>query len=86
MRTAFFALTVPVVELVVGPWALTGLEAGDDVPAWLQPVGAAVVVAALVVLADAYVRFAREGGGTPAAMFEGVRVADAAAGNISHEA
>jgi protein-S-isoprenylcysteine O-methyltransferase Ste14 len=65
VRTALFVLTVPVVELVAGPWALTGLRAGDDLPAWLQPVGAALLVAALAVLAGAYVRFAREGGGTP---------------------
>jgi protein-S-isoprenylcysteine O-methyltransferase Ste14 len=65
MRMALFVLTVPVVELVVGPWALTGLEVGDGMPAALQPIGAVVFVFAIVVLADAYVRFAREGQGTP---------------------
>ena len=65
MRTALFVLTVPVVELVVGPWALTGFEVADGLPASLRPVGAVLVVLALIVLADAYVRFAREGQGTP---------------------
>ena len=65
MRLALFVLTVPVVELVVGPWALTGFDVGDGLPAALQPVGAGVLVLALAVLFDAYVRFAREGQGTP---------------------
>ena len=65
MSTALFVLTVPAVELVVGPWVLTGLEVGDGLPAFLQPVGAVLLVAALIVLADAYLRFAREGQGTP---------------------
>jgi len=65
VRTALFVLTVPVVELVVGPWALTGFEVADGLPASLRPVGAVLVVLALIVLADAYVRFAREGQGTP---------------------
>ena len=65
MRLALFVLTVPVVELVIGPWALTGFDVGDGLPAALQPVGAVLLVLALAVLADAYVRFAREGQGTP---------------------
>lgn len=64
MGTALF-LTVPVVELVVGPWVLTGFDVGDGLPAALQPVGAVLLVAALLALADAHVRFAREGRGTP---------------------
>jgi protein-S-isoprenylcysteine O-methyltransferase Ste14 len=65
VATALFVLTVPVVELVVGPWALTGFDAGDGLPSALQPVGAVLLVLALIVLADAYLRFAREGQGTP---------------------
>jgi protein-S-isoprenylcysteine O-methyltransferase Ste14 len=65
VRLALFVLTVPVVELVVGPWALTGFHVGDGLPAALQPVGAVLLVLALAVLADAYARFAREGQGTP---------------------
>jgi protein-S-isoprenylcysteine O-methyltransferase Ste14 len=53
------------VELVIGPWALTGFEVGDGLPAALQAVGAVLLVLSLVVLADAYLRFAREGRGTP---------------------
>jgi protein-S-isoprenylcysteine O-methyltransferase Ste14 len=63
--TALFVLTVPVMELVVGPWALTRFDVGDDLPAALQPVGAILLVVALLALADAYLRFAREGQGTP---------------------
>jgi protein-S-isoprenylcysteine O-methyltransferase Ste14 len=63
--TALFVLTVPVVELVVGPWALTGFDVGDDLPAALQPAGAVLLVVALLALADAYLRLAREGQGTP---------------------
>jgi protein-S-isoprenylcysteine O-methyltransferase Ste14 len=63
--TALFVLTVPVVELVVGPWALTGFDVGDGLPRALQPVGGVLLVLALLVLADAYLRFAREGQGTP---------------------
>ena len=65
MGAALFALIVTGVELVVGPWALTGFEVGDDLPAALQPVGAVLLVAALLVLADAYRRLARDGDGTP---------------------
>jgi protein-S-isoprenylcysteine O-methyltransferase Ste14 len=65
LGSALFLLVGPFVELVVGPWALTGFHAGDDLPAWLQPVGAVMLAAALLVLADAYVRFARDGLGTP---------------------
>ena len=65
MGTFLFVVTVPAVELVVGPWALTGFDVADGLPAALQPVGAVALVLALIVLADAYVRFAREGQGTP---------------------
>lgn len=62
---AAFALIVTGVELVLGPWALTGFAIGDDLPAALQPVGAVILVASLAVLADAYGRLARDGHGTP---------------------
>jgi protein-S-isoprenylcysteine O-methyltransferase Ste14 len=65
LGSALFVLVGPGVELVIGPWALTGLRVGDDLPAALQPLGAALLVGGLVVLVDAYVRFAREGLGTP---------------------
>jgi protein-S-isoprenylcysteine O-methyltransferase Ste14 len=65
LGSALFVLVGPALELVVGPWALTGLRVSDDLPAALRPVGAVVVAGAVVVLLDAYVRFAREGLGTP---------------------
>ncbi|MDX6663812.1 MAG: hypothetical protein QOG68_18 [Solirubrobacteraceae bacterium] len=67
LATALFALPVSAVELVVGPWALTGLRTGDALPsAWpLRAAGLLLVLGGLAVLADALVRFAREGVGTP---------------------
>jgi protein-S-isoprenylcysteine O-methyltransferase Ste14 len=65
LGSALFVLVGPALELVVGPWALTGLRAGDDLPSFLRPAGAVLLVLALLVLVDAYVRFARDGLGTP---------------------
>ena len=59
MRSVLAVVAVPVVELVVGPWVLTGLHTGHDLPAALQPVGGVVVALALVALVDAYVRLAK---------------------------
>jgi protein-S-isoprenylcysteine O-methyltransferase Ste14 len=63
----FFALAPGVVAGAV-PWGLTGWQVGYDSPWWapVQAVGAVVVVACTVVLVQAFVRFVREGGGTPA--------------------
>jgi protein-S-isoprenylcysteine O-methyltransferase Ste14 len=74
MRTAaaaagsslFFAAAPGVVAGLV-PWLLTGWEAAD--PPWPWPVrvlGVLLVVACVVVLVQAFVRFVREGHGTPA--------------------
>jgi protein-S-isoprenylcysteine O-methyltransferase Ste14 len=74
MRTAaaaagsslFFALAPGVVAGVV-PWALTGWQGAD--PPWPVPVrvlGVVVVVVSAAVLVQAFVRFVREGRGTPA--------------------
>jgi protein-S-isoprenylcysteine O-methyltransferase Ste14 len=74
MRTAaaaagsslFFALAPGVVAGVV-PWALTGWQAAE--PPWPVPVrvlGVVVLVASAAVLVQAFVRFVREGRGTPA--------------------
>jgi protein-S-isoprenylcysteine O-methyltransferase Ste14 len=74
MRTAaaaagsslFFAAAPGVVAGLV-PWLLTGWEAAD--PPWPGPVrvlGAVVLVVGAVVLVQAFVRFVREGSGTPA--------------------
>jgi len=55
---AFLPLLVPVVELVVGPWALTGFEGGDDLPALLRAPGVVLLALSVVVLVDAYMRLA----------------------------
>jgi protein-S-isoprenylcysteine O-methyltransferase Ste14 len=55
---ALLPFLVPVVELVVGPWALTGFDVGDELPAFMRAPGAALLVVAVLVLADAYVRLA----------------------------
>jgi protein-S-isoprenylcysteine O-methyltransferase Ste14 len=65
--SVFFAVAPGVVAGVV-PWALTGWQAGDA-PGWLLPVraaGAVLVAGCAVVLVQAFVRFVREGRGTPA--------------------
>lgn len=65
MARALLAISFPLVELVLGPWALTGWHGGDDLPGALRPVGWVVVAVSLAVLADAHVRFVVEGQGTP---------------------
>jgi protein-S-isoprenylcysteine O-methyltransferase Ste14 len=62
----FFALA-PGVVAGVAPWALTGWRSAD--PPWPLPVrtvGALLVAASSAVLVQAFVRFVREGRGTPA--------------------
>lgn len=63
----FFALAPGVVAGVI-PWALTGWDAAEPVPQWAaaRVLGAALIVAGVVVLAQAFIRFVREGSGTPA--------------------
>lgn len=64
--TLFFALAPGVVAGLV-PWLLTGWDPAD--PAWPWPVrviGAVLLAACAVVLIQAFVRFVREGRGTPA--------------------
>jgi protein-S-isoprenylcysteine O-methyltransferase Ste14 len=69
--SALFVLVGPGLELVAGPWALTGLHVGDDLPAaWpLRVLGGLLLVAGVAVLADAFVRFAREGQGSPSPLY-----------------
>jgi protein-S-isoprenylcysteine O-methyltransferase Ste14 len=65
--SVFFAVAPGVVAGVI-PWALTGWQAGDA-PGWLLPVraaGAVLLAGCAVVLVHAFVRFVREGRGTPA--------------------
>jgi protein-S-isoprenylcysteine O-methyltransferase Ste14 len=64
--TLFFAVAPGVVAGLV-PWLLTGWHAAD--PPWGWPVrvlGAVLLAACAVVLIQAFVRFVREGRGTPA--------------------
>jgi protein-S-isoprenylcysteine O-methyltransferase Ste14 len=69
--SALFVLVGPGLELVAGPWVLTGLHVGDDLPAaWpLRVLGGLLLVAGVAVLADAFVRFAREGQGSPSPLY-----------------
>jgi protein-S-isoprenylcysteine O-methyltransferase Ste14 len=63
----FFVLAPGVVAGVV-PWWLTGWDVAAPLPHWAvaRVLGAALIVAGVVVLAQAFVRFVREGSGTPA--------------------
>src|SRR5690606_4608099 len=63
----FFAVAPGVVAGVV-PWALTGWSARYDSLWWapVQVAGAVILVACTAVLVHAFVRFVREGAGTPA--------------------
>jgi protein-S-isoprenylcysteine O-methyltransferase Ste14 len=63
---AFF-LAGPGLEVGVGPWLLATL-AGEPVDGWpvaLRVVGALLMAAGIAVLVDVFVRFVREGAGTP---------------------
>ncbi|WP_052669829.1 methyltransferase family protein [Nitriliruptor alkaliphilus] len=63
--TVAFFLVAPSVVAGVVPWLLTGWESGRT-HAGGQAIGAVLVVVGAVVLIDAFVRFVREGRGTPA--------------------
>ena len=65
--TAVFFAAAPGVAAGVVPWALTGWRAGGTGPPLAARLaGWALVVAGGAVLVAAFVRFAREGRGTPA--------------------
>lgn len=60
-------LAAPGVVVVLMPWLLTGWEPGSpDWPLALRWFGAALAVAGLAVVTAEFVRFVREGGGSPA--------------------
>jgi protein-S-isoprenylcysteine O-methyltransferase Ste14 len=63
----FFALAPGVVAGAI-PWWLTGWDDADPLPHWAaaRVLGAALIVAGVVTLAQAFIRFVREGSGTPA--------------------
>ena len=61
-----FFMSAPGVVAGVLPWWLTGWEVRDVWPVAVRVVGAALIAAGVVVLVQAFVRFVREGLGTPA--------------------
>ncbi len=66
--SVLFLVVAPGMVAGVIPWALTGWEPGDLLgrhPA-LRIGGAVLLVAGIAVLLDAFLRFVREGRGTPA--------------------
>src|SRR4051812_36640750 len=63
-----FFLAGPGLEAGVGPWLLVtvaGGGAGEGWPMALRVLGAVLMAAGLAVLADVFVRFVRDGAGTP---------------------
>ena len=65
--SAAFFLVGPVLEAGVGPIVLVAV-AGSDLDSWpfaLRLVGALLIAAGVLVLLDVFVRFARDGRGTP---------------------
>jgi protein-S-isoprenylcysteine O-methyltransferase Ste14 len=72
---AFF-LAGPGLEAGVGPWLLV-LAAGSDLDGWpvaARVAGGLLMAAGLAVLADVFVRFARDGAGTPSPAAPTVRL------------
>ena len=61
----FFALA-PGIVAGVGPWVVTGWEVEETWWAALRALGGVLLVAAVVVLVNAFARFVVEGLGTPA--------------------
>jgi protein-S-isoprenylcysteine O-methyltransferase Ste14 len=63
-----FLLLAPGIVAGLIPWWLTGWEVLEPLPYWspMQIVGAALLVAGIGVLLDAFARFVVEGLGTPA--------------------
>lgn len=68
VSTAFFAVG-PGLVAVAGPWWVSRWQLHEPFPAWamvpLRAVGALLLAAGLVILAQAFVRFVVEGFGTP---------------------
>jgi protein-S-isoprenylcysteine O-methyltransferase Ste14 len=66
--TAAFFVVAPGLAAGVGPWLVTGYRFEEPVAGWIaaRVLGAAMIVAGLLVLIPAFARFAREGLGTPA--------------------
>src|SRR5215207_8998060 len=67
--SAVFFLVAPGTVVGLIPWLLTGWQLRDPVPPYWAPIrvlGAILLVAGLIVLVQAFVRFVVEGLGTPA--------------------
>jgi protein-S-isoprenylcysteine O-methyltransferase Ste14 len=66
--SALFFAVAPGIVVGVVPWLLTGWRARDPLPYWapVRVVGVVLLAAGVIVLAQAFVRFAVEGLGTPA--------------------
>jgi protein-S-isoprenylcysteine O-methyltransferase Ste14 len=65
--SVLFFLAGPGLEAGVGPWLLATV-AGSEVDGWpvaLRAVGAVLMAAGIAVLLDVFVRFVRDGAGTP---------------------
>jgi protein-S-isoprenylcysteine O-methyltransferase Ste14 len=65
----FFALAPGTVAGLL-PWALTGWRVGTVLPWPVRLIGVLLILAGLLVIVPAFVRFAVEGGGTPAPVAE----------------
>jgi protein-S-isoprenylcysteine O-methyltransferase Ste14 len=66
LGSALFLVVGPGVVAGLVPWWLTGWQAGGATQPPLQAIGALLIVAGALVLADAFARFVVEGIGTPA--------------------
>ena len=69
--TIIFALLVPGTVIVIVPWRLSSWKLADPFFGWMgiQWIGLAFVVLGLPVVAQAMVRFVRDGLGTPSPTF-----------------
>src|ERR687893_2743979 len=66
--SAVFFLLAPGAVVGLVPWLLTGWQVREPVPYWapMRALGAILLVAGLIALIQAFVRFVLEGLGTPA--------------------
>ena len=66
--SAVFFVVAPGTIVGLIPWLLTGWQLREPVPYWapMRVLGAILLVAGLIVLVQAFVRFVVEGLGTPA--------------------
>src|ERR671916_1861736 len=66
--SALFFLLAPGVVMGLIPWLLTRWQAREPLPYWapMRVLGGLLIVAGLIVLVQAFVRFVVEGFGTPA--------------------